>query len=110
MFGSDHTSEGPHKRPSVERVVVRKDSAVLKPDRFRWLGLRTPKGNMKWIAIIALFLAVLARTIWWHSPYDLAIRISSTTHRGYSVSSIAFWLLLVIAIAFFALTYFRKSS
>ena len=64
---------------------------------------------MKWIAIIALSLAILAGTIW-HSPYDLATPISLTTHRGYPVSSIAFWVLLVIAIAFFASTYFRKSS
>jgi hypothetical protein len=73
------------------------------------LGLNALKGNMKWIATIALVLAVLVRAIW-HSPVDLAIRISSTTHRGYPVSSIAFWLLLMIAIAFFALAYFRKSS
>jgi hypothetical protein len=50
---------------------------------------------MKWLAVIAFVLASLARFAW-HSSFGLAIRLNATTHRGYDINIVLFWILLLI--------------
>lgn len=64
---------------------------------------------MKWIAMIALVLAVLARTAW-HSTIELSFPMNTTTRQGFPINVIAFWLLLAIATAFVAISYVKKHS
>jgi|HubBroStandDraft_5_1064220.scaffolds.fasta_scaffold509428_2 hypothetical protein len=52
----------------------------------------------KWLAILSFVLAILVR-LTWHSSSAIAVRLDETTHRGYSVSTIIFWTLLVVGIA-----------
>jgi hypothetical protein len=49
---------------------------------------------MKWFALVILALAVIIR-LTWSSSFALAIPVSATTHRGYPISSIVFWILFV---------------
>jgi hypothetical protein len=53
---------------------------------------------MKWVAIFA-FIAAIAVRFAWHSSFDLGFHLNSTMHRGYPVSSIVFWLLLVVGLS-----------
>jgi hypothetical protein len=59
---------------------------------------------MKWVAILALALAVIVKLTWRHSSFGVALRMNVTMHREVcSPNSLVFWLLLVIALTFFVL-------
>lgn len=54
---------------------------------------------MKWLAVLAFVLALLARFAW-HSSFALAFRLNATEHRAYDINAILFWILLLIGLAF----------
>lgn len=50
---------------------------------------------MKWFGVATVVLAVAIKFLW-HPPMDLSFRVSAGLHRGYSISTILFWILLIV--------------
>lgn len=63
---------------------------------------------MKWCAIFSLILAAIVRFAW-HSQIELAFPINATTHRGYPIRLIVFWLLLVTGVSLALIAFVRHS-
>jgi len=63
---------------------------------------------MKWFAMIALALAILVRFAW-HSSFALAFPVNANTHRGYSISSLLFWVFLLTGLSLLFLVLIRRT-
>jgi len=62
---------------------------------------------MKWVAIVIVALAIVLRFTW-HSSFALATALNDKVHRGYSISSIVFWSLLIIGLSLLLLALFKS--
>lgn len=64
---------------------------------------------MKWLAASIAVLAVILR-LTWHSSFAIAIPIRDNTHRGFLVTSVVFWLLVLVSVAVFLISFFRRAQ
>ena len=64
---------------------------------------------MRWLAAAIAILAVILR-LTWHSSFAIAVPIRDNTHRGFSVTSVAFWLLILVSVALFLIPFFRRAQ
>ena len=51
---------------------------------------------MRWFALVAAALALLLRFTW-HSTAAIAIPVGNDTHRGFPITSVVFWLLVLVS-------------
>jgi hypothetical protein len=54
---------------------------------------------MKWLAAVSFGLALVVRLAW-HSNIALVFPVTPTMGRGFALSSILFWLLLMAGVSF----------
>jgi hypothetical protein len=64
---------------------------------------------VKWIAMVALALAVIVKPAWRHSYTALAVPMNATTRRELiAMNSLAFWILLVIGLTFSVIALIKR--
>lgn len=63
---------------------------------------------MKWLAASIAVLAVILR-LTWHSSFAIAIPIGDKTHRGFPLTSVVFWFLVLLCVVLFLISFFRQA-
>jgi hypothetical protein len=64
---------------------------------------------MRWIAVIALFLALTLRLSRPYVAFDFAYRVAPGLHRGIPVSGPLFWSLLILGTILMAASFFPRA-
>lgn len=63
---------------------------------------------MKWLAAAAAIVALVLRSAW-HSSVAIAFPVGSNTHRAFPISSVVFWLLIVICTALTLISILKRA-
>ncbi len=63
---------------------------------------------MKWCAMAAFALAIIVR-LTWHSSVELGFPVSATADVGYPVSTVLFWMLLILGLLFSLFAFIKRA-